>query len=493
MTIHERRSGVLLHLTSLPAAHSRGALGEPARRFIDLLADSGFSVWQMLPVGPVDEDRSPYFSRSVHAGDPALIDLGELVAMGLIAAGAPHPEEPPAHFRKRRLLEALIGFENHADASARADYDAFVEAHRAWLLDDGVFLALKAEHHGNPWWQWRAELRDREARALAAAHERHRAATEQFVFEQYLFHRQWRDMRAHAQRRGVRLFGDIPIYVAHDSVETWAHRENFQLDARGQPRAVAGVPPDYFSTDGQLWGNPLYDWKTMQRAGFSWWLARLATQFERFDLLRIDHFRGLESYWEIPAGATSARAGTWQPAAGAALLERLREQFARLPFVAEDLGVITPAVEQLRRRFDLPGMKILQFAFDGAPGNPYLPHNHATRAVVYTGTHDNDTTLGWFGALDAKVRTHVLDYFGCRPQDVVPAMIRAALASVAGLAILPLQDLLALGSEARMNTPGTTSGNWRWSFEWDQIPADFASRWRHMNQMYGRSGVKGRE
>ncbi len=487
MTIRERRSGVLLHLASLPGVERRGALGEPARRFIDLLADSGFSVWQMLPVGPVDDDRSPYFSRSVHAGDAALIDLGELAAAGLIRDESPHPKEPPAHFRKRRLLEALIGFENQADRRARADYEAFVDAHRSWLLDDGVFVAVKAEHHGNPWWQWQPALRDREPRALAEAHERHRAAIEQFVFEQYLFHRQWQGFRARARERGVRLFGDIPIYVAHDSVETWAHRENFRLDAAGRPLAIAGVPPDYFSADGQLWGTPLYDWQRMQGDDFSWWIARLATQLERFDLLRIDHFRGLESYWEIPAGASTARVGQWQPAAGAALLERVREVFGRLPLVAEDLGVITPEVEQMRRRFDLPGMRILQFAFDGTSANPYLPHNHETRSVVYTGTHDNDTTLGWWRAIDANVRKHVLAYLGCRPEEVLPALTRAALASVAELAILPLQDLLSLGSEARMNTPGTTSGNWRWSFEWDQIPADFAVHWRHMNLLYGRA------
>ncbi len=487
MTQHPRRAGVLLHLTSLPGAEHHGALGASARRFVDLIAASGFTVWQMLPVGPVDEDRSPYFSRSVHAGDAALIDLDELIAAGWIAPGTPHPAEPTAHFRKRRLLEALIGFENRADAGTRADYEQFVELHRGWLLDDGLYLAVKAEHQGLPWWQWRPQLRDRESTALAAAHERHRAAVEHFVFEQFLFDRQWRALKEHARQRGVALFGDIPIYVAHDSVETWAHRANFRLDAQGLPVAVAGVPPDYFSAEGQLWGNPLYDWRAMQRDGFSWWLTRLATQLERFDLLRIDHFRGLESYWEVPAGAASARAGAWQPAAGAALIERMREKYARLPFVAEDLGVITPAVEQLRRRFDLPGMRILQFAFDGSPANPYLPHNHQARTVVYTGTHDNDTTLGWFRSLDANARGQVLDYLGCRAEEVLPSMIRAALGSVAELAILPLQDLLALGSEARMNTPGTTSGNWRWSFEWQQIPVDFDARWCHMNRLFARA------
>lgn len=488
MTTFERRSaGVLLHLTSIPGARVRGALGENARRCLDLLADAGFTVWQTLPVGPIDDSGSPYFSRSVHAGDVALIDLEGLAVEGLVRKEAPHASEPPAHFRKRKLLEALIGFENRAEDRARANYTAFVDAHRPWLLDDGLFLALKAEHQGRPWWEWHSDLRDREPAAIEKAHERHRAAVEQFVFEQFLFHRQWHAIRSRAHERGIRLFGDIPIYVAHDSVEVWAHRENFQLDAVGQPLTVAGVPPDYFSIDGQLWGNPLYDWGRMQRDGFAWWVARIRTQLERFDLVRIDHFRGLESFWEIPAGAATARSGHWRPAAGDALLKRLRDIFGRLPLVAEDLGVITPDVERLRRKFDLPGMRILQFAFGDSAANPYLPHNHERRSVVYTGTHDNDTTLGWYRTLDAKLQARVNEYLGCRSEDAVQAMIRAALASVAQLAVVPLQDLLGLGSEARMNTPGTTQGNWRWSFEWEQIPADFAARWRHMNELYGRT------
>jgi 4-alpha-glucanotransferase len=488
MTIFTRRAaGVLLHPTSMPGAQTRGALGTGARRWIDLLADAGFSVWQTLPLSPVDDSGSPYVTRSVHAGNVSLIDLGELAAEGLIRDEAPHAAEPEAHFRKRKLLEALIGFENQASDRSRASYAAFVDAHRSWLLDDGLFLALQAEHQGRPWWEWQDEMRQREPAALEKAHQRHRAAVEQFVFEQFLFHRQWQAIRAHAHERGIRLFGDLPIYVAHDSVEAWAHRQNFQLDAAGQPLAVAGVPPDYFSADGQLWGNPLYDWQRMQRDGFKWWIARIRTELERYDLLRIDHFRGLESYWEIPAGAATARSGHWRPAAGAALLARLQQVFGNLPLVAEDLGIITPEVEELRRRFNLPGMKILQFAFDGTAGNPYLPHNHERRSVAYTGTHDNDTLLGWYRMLDSTARGQVIEYLGCRADDAVHALIRAALASVADLAVVPLQDLLGLGSEARMNTPGTTAGNWRWSFEWEQIPAEFAARWRHMNRLYGRA------
>lgn len=483
-----RSAGVLLHVTSLPHTEGRGMLGAPARRWIDLIAEAGFRVWQMLPVNPPGGDGSPYYSRSVHAGSTALIDLDDLEARGWTRADAhPHHEDAVAH-RKRKLLEALIGFENRATPRQREDYRAFVEAHRHWLIDDALFVALKAEHQDLPWTQWSAEMKRREPGALAAAQERHHAAIEQFVFEQYVFDLQWRALRGHAAARDVQLFGDIPIYVAHDSVEVWAHPENFLLDETGAPRAVAGVPPDYFAKDGQLWGNPLYDWPRQRAQGFAWWLARLRTQLERFDLLRIDHFRGLESYWSVPAGARTAREGSWQPAEGRALLETFVEKFGGLPIVAEDLGVITPEVAALRDSFGLPGMRILQFAFGGGADNPYLPHNHTGNSIVYTGTHDNDTTIGWYRATDGGVRRHVAEYFGVGDPPVPETLVRSALASVANLAVMPLQDLLALGSEARMNTPGTTGpSNWTWRFRWEQIPADFAQRWRAENRRYGRA------
>jgi len=480
-----RSSGVLLHLTSLPDANVAGALGSAARRWIDLLAAAGFRVWQTLPIGPPGEDGSPYFSRSVHAGDVGLIDLADLQARGWIAGAIEaHSGEAIAAMRQRRLLEASITFDSRASAEDRAACRAFVEQNHHWLEDDALFVALKAEHQGNPWWRWDAKVRDRDPAALAQARERHRLATEQFCFEQFVFDLQWRSVRAYAHSRGVQLFGDIPIYVAHDSVETWAHRDNFLLDGEGMPKATAGVPPDYFSADGQMWGNPLYDWPRQRAQDFRWWEARIRTQLARFDVLRIDHFRGLESYWEIPAGARTAREGKWQPAAGAELLEHLNRAFRGLPLVAEDLGVITPEVAALRDRFGLPGMRILQFAFDGSPDNPYLPHNHVPAAVVYTGTHDNDTTVGWYATLDHNARQHVQRYLASDHQP--DALIRAALASVARLAVLPLQDLLGLDSRARMNTPATLNGNWRWRFAWGQIPDNFSSHWRTMNGLYGR-------
>jgi 4-alpha-glucanotransferase len=451
--LDRRRAGVLLHVGSLPDLQGEGVLGAAAHRFVDLLADSGFSVWQMLPVGPEGDDDSPYFSASAHAGNPRFVDR----------AGRVVPE------------------------SAREELAAFVERERGWLFDDGLFFALRAEQRGRSWWAWPAPLRDREAGALAQARARHREAIDRFVLEQFAFYRQWEALRAHARARGVQLFGDIPIYVAHDSAHVWTHRGDFQLDEAGRPTAVSGVPPDYFSADGQLWGNPLYDWPRLQADGFSSWVERFRTQLARFDLVRIDHFRGLEAYWSVPAGAPNARGGQWIPAPGEALLLRLREAFGCLPLVAEDLGVITPEVEALRDRFGLPGMRVLQFAFDGSPDNPHLPANHVRNSIAYTGTHDNDTTVGWYGSLDEHTRHNVHRILGCAPEEVLQAMIRTAMDSVADMAVIPLQDLLALGPEARMNTPGTTLGNWRWGFDWGQVPEDFRARWLALNRACGRS------
>ncbi|HHQ42406.1 MAG TPA: 4-alpha-glucanotransferase, partial [Chromatiales bacterium] len=303
---------------------------------------------------------------------------------------------------------------------------------------------------------------------------------------QFVFERQWQALRAAAHARGILLFGDLPLFVALDSADVWAHRALFALDAEGRPTRVAGVPPDYFSETGQLWGNPLYEWEAHERERFRWWVERLRTQLARFDLVRIDHFRGLEACWEIPAGARTAMEGRWVPAPGMRLLERLRRAFGGLPLVAEDLGVITPAVEALRERFGLPGMRVLQFAFGGDAANPHLPHNHVPHAVVYTGTHDNDTTVGWHAALEPGARAHLEAYLGGAAGEMPWPLLRMALASVARLAVIPMQDALGLGSEARMNRPGRTEGNWRWRFQWDQVPSDLAARLRGLLGLYGR-------
>jgi 4-alpha-glucanotransferase len=441
-----RRAGVLLPLSALDAALGRGG-----RAFIDWLSDAGFSVWQILPVGPTGADGSPYWVRSDWAGNAQFLDPAEL---------------PDAHLRP--------------DAQ-------FLETSAAWLPDYALFEALTRAHGGAPFWAWPAALRDRDSGALEAARRELGAELDRTAREQYAFHVQWQRLRDYARGRGVRLFGDLPFYVAPSSAETWTHRELFQLAATGEPAAVGGVPPDYFAELGQLWGNPVYDWHAQRREGFAWWVARVGAQLARMDLLRLDHFRALAGYWAVPAGAPDARGGAWHSAPGMELLTRLREEFSDLPLAAEDLGVITPDVLALRESFGLPGMRVLQFAFDGDPANPHRPYLHERASVVYTGTHDNDTTLGWYSHLDADGAARVNLYFGATASGMPEALIRAALGSVARLAIVPVQDLLALSSEARLNTPGTASGNWTWTLPPGSLGASLARRYAGLNAVYGRA------
>ncbi len=477
--LDRRRAGVLLHATSLPdAAH--GALGQAARSFVDWLVAGGFSLWQFLPLGPVGADRSPYFARSNHAGNPALIDLAALVGAGLIEA-ADLGRAPRAVLlaRAARALAAQRGAAGEAFARFRA-------AAAYWLDDYALYVAIQEREAGRPWWRWPEPLRRRDAGALAAARLALAGAIAEVEAAQYLFHDQWHALRGYAAGRGVRLFGDVPIYVAPDSVEVWVHPELFELDAGGEPAAVAGVPPDYFATDGQRWGNPLYRWDVHEASGFAWWLERLRAQFALFDLVRIDHFRGLEAYWAVPAAAPTAATGAWRPAPGAALLRRARQAFGGLEIIAEDLGVITPEVERLRDEFGLPGMRVAQFGLDGAERNLHAPHNWTARSVGYTGTHDNDTTAGWYAELHPAAQQWVADYLGCAPADVVAQLVRTVLASVAQIAVVPMQDLLGLGSESRMNRPGTTAGNWAWRFAWADVPAGLAARCQRWNRLYER-------
>lgn len=455
----ERASGVLLHPTSLPGAGGAGHLGADARRFADWLAAAGFRYWQMLPIGPVDIYGSPYQSASAFAGNARLLD----------------PDSEPSRA---------------PDGSDPDDFAAFCAQQAHWLDDYALFRAIRAHHPDGDWTGWPEPLRRRDPAALAEARQHWRAAYRAVQWTQYRFHRQWHDLRDHAARRGVHLIGDLPLLVAHDSADVWSHPEFFQLDAHGQPLAVAGVPPDYFSATGQLWGNPLYRWSALAADGYRWWRRRLARLLELFDLVRLDHFRGLEAYWEIPAGAETAAAGRWVPGPGTGLLDALADDHARLPIIAEDLGVITPEVEALRDRYALPGMKILQFAFDSDDANPYLPHHHPHNCVVYTGTHDNDTTLGWFRGLTEDRRRRVCTYLDCAETDMPGPLVDAALGSAARLAIVPMQDLLGLGSARRMNVPGTTGGNnWRFRFAWDEVPLDLAARLRERNSRHRRLTV----
>ena len=477
--LDRRRAGVLLHPTSLPGEGACGDLGADAHRFLDMLAECGVAVWQMLPLGPTHADLSPYQCLSVHAGDPRLISRRRVEEWGWLGSGGSAADG-------NWLARAHAQFARMADASARLALEEFARVHGYWLEDYALYQALHQEQGGRPWWLWPEALRDRQPAALAQARDRLAAAVGLVRFEQFVFFRQWQELREHAAQRDILLFGDVPIFVAHDSADVWVYRQYFALDDDGQPRTVAGVPPDYFSKTGQRWGNPLYRWERMQADGFRWWRDRLRTQLALFDLLRLDHFRGFEAYWEIPAHEPTAVNGRWVVAPGEALFRALEEEFGRLPLVAEDLGLITEEVRALRAEFSLPGMRVLQFAFDGGADNPYLPHRHEANAVAYTGTHDNDTTLAWYEALPADRQAYVLDYLGA-PGDAMPwPLMRAALESVAILAVLPMQDVLALGAGYRMNTPGTTTGNWRWRFAWDQITPQSLARLRHMVQLYGR-------
>lgn len=475
----QRRAGVCLHITSLPGRYGIGEIGSAARRFVDAAADMELRVWQVLPCGPTAYGDSPYQALSTFAGNELLIDTGDLLNDNLVTAGdadrlASLPEIETDYGvlvpRKNALLErAGERFDTHASAALRTARDEFLHAADAtWLHDYALFRILKRSHDGRPWTEWETDLVRREPEALRRTENRFRAELERVKTLQFLFHDQWQRLRHHAASRGVSLFGDVPIYIALDSTDAWANREIVELDQDGHPARVAGVPPDYFSADGQLWGNPLYDWQRHAEDGYAWWVKRLARATELTDLVRIDHFRGFEAYWAIPADASTARHGEWLPGPGDALFDALQKTLGRLPIVAEDLGVITPAVEALRDRHGLPGMRVLQFEVDDVAFDPQtIPDN----CVCYTGTHDNDTTLGWFRGSpndlrDAQTieRTQMaaLAFTKGNPDHIHTDMIRQALATRARLAIAPMQDYLGLGSEARLNTPGTAANNWRW-------------------------------
>jgi len=470
-----RRAGILLHPTSLPS----GNLGD-AWRFVEFLSESGASLWQMLPLGPTHAEGSPYHCQSMHAFHPGLLSVERLIESGWLETGQAS--------REHLLASALASLQRPDRAGKRIAFESFCAGHAFWLEDYALYQVLREQYAGRPWWEWPATLRDREPAALEAAAVELAGNLNRVRIEQFLIASQFAELREYAQVRGVRLFGDVPIFVAHDSAEVWAHRDCFKLDRKGQPRTVAGVPPDYFSASGQRWGNPHYDWSRIEADGFRWWHERFATELERFDLLRIDHFRGFESCWEIPVNEPTAMNGRWVPVPGDALFDSLGKQFGELPLVAEDLGIITPEVTALRKRHGLPGMLVLQFAFDGGADNPYLPHNHVPDAVVYTGTHDNDTTLSWFEGLDKPMQHTVLDYLGTA-EPMPRALVHAALNSVATLAVIPLQDVIGLGAGHRMNTPGTVSGNWKWRFGWEQLTEGVTSWWTHAVHLSGRAAA----
>jgi 4-alpha-glucanotransferase len=483
--LDRRRVGVLLHLTSLPGRGPTGCLGAEAFNFANFLADCGVTVWQMLPVGPTQMDNSPYQTSSVHAGNPHLIALDPLVRWGWLQEQAVDEAEEAFQAHLQVLRSSWEGFRRCAADDDRRALTAFTGENAYWLDDYALFRAL-SEDRGECWWQWPRALRERDPAALSAARRRLAADIEYIVYEQFLFFSQWKALRDYANGRGVKLFGDMPIFVAHDSAEVWAHPRDFDLHPDGTLRVVAGVPPDYFSATGQRWGNPLYRWEEMLADGFRFWLDRIRTQMRLFDMIRIDHFRGFESFWEIPGEEEFAVNGRWVKALGDELFERLHQRFGRLPLIAEDLGLITPAVEALRKKYRLPGMKVLQFAFSEDSANPYLPFRHDRDSVVYTGTHDNDTSLGWYNSIDGATRAYVDEYLGA-PSEAMPwPLIRCALASRSHLAILPMQDILGLDSAHRMNIPGTSEGNWSWRFSWDQVAPELPARLSRIIKLYGR-------
>ncbi|MDF2774339.1 MAG: malQ [Geminicoccaceae bacterium] len=484
-----RAAGILLHPTSLPGPNGIGELGDDAYRFLDFLAETGMKIWQVLPLGPTGYGDSPYQTFSAFAGNPSLVAVG-----GDGRSFDPHAIDFEHVIPyKRELLQKTV-------AAWKPDegYQAFVGSHAGWLDDYALFMALKQAHGGSAWTDWERAVASRDPDALARSREQLADSIEHYRVEQYLFYSQWGALHKAARSRGISIMGDLPIYVAHDSADVWANRDAFKLGDDGRPLVQAGVPPDYFSATGQLWGNPIYDWDAMRADGYAWWIRRLRAAFELYDIVRIDHFRGFEAYWEVPGEDKTAIDGRWVKGPGAELFDTVTKALGPLPIVAENLGVITPEVEAIREQFGYPGMSILQFAFGSDPqGNDFLPHNFPRSRVVYTGTHDNDTTLGWWNSTGegdstraaaevAREKAFALEYLDTDGREMNWTLIRAALASVANTVIIPMQDVLGLGSEARMNLPGRASGNWHFRFSWDQLTTDVVQRLKTLVRIYDR-------
>jgi len=490
-----RSSGLLLHPTSLPGRFGIGDLGAEAYRFVDFLVRSGQSLWQMMPLGPTGYGDSPYQCFSAFAGNPLLVSPEKLVSDGyLLSADLGTPSFPdnqvdygPVIAYKTALLkQSFLHFQRQAGFGQKEAFASFCQKNAPWLEDYALFMALKKAHGGAVWNEWGRDIAQREPEAIRRWSQ---SLAESMLMEEYfqfLFFQQWAKLKRYANEKGIKIIGDIPIFVAYDSADAWSHPEMFYFDSERRLTHVAGVPPDYFSPTGQLWGNPLYRWDLMAQQGFAWWIERLRMVFTLVDIVRLDHFRGFEAYWEVLAGEKTAVNGRWVKGPGAAFFEAAQKALGELPIIAEDLGVITPPVEALRDRFAFPGMKVLQFAFDSGPDNPYLPHNYLPNCVVYSGTHDNDTTVGWFATRPPEERKAVLEYLARDGHDITRDLMRLAFSSTADLAIVPLQDVLRLSTEARMNHPGQPSGNWTWRYKSDALTDQLAHELREMMRIYGR-------
>lgn len=487
----------MLHPTSLPGRYGIGALDQAAYDWVDFLAQTRQTLWQVLPLGPTGYGDSPYQSFSTFAGNPYLISVEALVQEGLLDQTlldlAPlFPNDRVDYgaiytWKLPLLRQAAATFSQQATVAQRADFAQFCQEQADWLEDFALFMALKDAHNGQPWTQWAMPLRSRQAAALKAASTTHAAAIHAHQFNQWLFFRQWQQLKRYANAKDIQIIGDIPIFVAMDSADTWTNPTEFFLDESFHPTVVAGVPPDYFSATGQLWGNPLYRWDKMKANGYAWWLRRIRAALQLYDIVRIDHFRGFAGYWEIPAGEKTAINGQWIKGPGADFFNAIQSALGTLPIIAEDLGEITPDVIELRDQFHLPGMKILQFAFSSDASDKFLPHNYTPNFVVYTGTHDNDTSVGWYHHSATEYeRDHFRRYLRTDGHDPSWSLLDAAFRSVASMALVPLQDLLDLDSAARMNFPGRAEGNWSWRFMPDDLNGLIAARLRETTLIYGR-------
>jgi 4-alpha-glucanotransferase len=492
-----RCSGILLHPTSLPGSYGIGSFNKYAYEWVDLLEQTRQTLWQVLPLGPTGYGDSPYQSFSTFAGNPYLISLEDLVEDGLleqqVLANAPTFPDDHVDFgliynwKLPVLRRAAAKFGEHADQAQQEDFETFCAGNDEWLDDYALFMALKDAHNGASWNTWDMPLRGREPKAIVQAQEKHAAIIHFHKFTQWIFYRQWETLKRYANEKGIQIVGDIPIYVAMDSADVWSDPEVFFLDDEYQPTVVAGVPPDYFSETGQLWGNPIYRWERMARNNYKWWLRRIRAALRLFDIVRVDHFRGFAGYWEVPAAEETAINGQWVKGPGAHFFNVVKDELGELPIIAEDLGEITPDVVELRNKFNLPGMKILQFAFSTDATDKFLPHNYKQNFVVYSGTHDNDTAWGWYqNSSTEHERDHFRRYFRTNGHEASWTLIEGAFSSVAVMAVVPLQDVLSLGTDARMNLPGRAAGNWGWRYQPHQIEPHIVERLKEVTLLYGR-------
>ena len=491
-----RSSGILLHPTSLPGPYGIGDIGSRAHRWVEFLSGAGCGLWQVLPIGPTGYGDSPYQCFSSFAGNPLLISPDALLKDDLL-----HPDDLYDHpcFPENRvefgevipwkagvLDRSFIRYQHTQSLQLNTEMEEFQVQNTGWLDDFALFMALKEAHGGAPWHTWEKPLRERQPEALSKVRKQHAVDIQRQIYRQFLFYRQWAKLKRLAHEKNIQIIGDIPIFVAHDSADVWSNPHLFHLDATGMPTFVAGVPPDYFAPTGQLWGNPLYRWDVHAATGYKWWLERIKATLDMVDIIRIDHFRGFAGYWEVPGNAKTAEIGRWVPGPGKDFFHSIRQSLGDLPIIAEDLGVITPDVVELRDTFDLPGMRIFQFAFDSDPEDPFLPHNYPVNCVVYTGTHDNDTVRGWYERVPEKDKAFYRRYLDRDGSIVSWDMIRGVWSSVAIFGLAPMQDFLNLGNEARMNYPGNPSGNWMWRMSTNAQTPELQAKIKEINYLYSR-------